>query len=258
MIFDDGNIIIVIGLIIAIALASTGLSFLAIKLFNWIPASWLVDYGEEVSDEMSNGNRLTFRKNGMFLAIYFTGIIMLILMHYYNIIYLPVLLLACFILIIIGISDKKYMIIPDQAVIALAISGLLLYLMEIYLGRGNTNDVFFHHTLYSPLLGALIGGGTIFAIGFIGSVIVKKEAMGFGDVKLLAAVGALVGTYGIILVLIMTVLISGIWFIILMLAQKLKRGDYQPLGPFIVAATVIYICFFDAVHYLVNLYLGQF
>ena len=82
--------------------------------------------------------------------------------------------------------------------------------------------------------------------------------MGFGDVKLLAAVGLLFGTYGILIVLILTILTSGFYFIFLMLLKKLKRGDYQPLGPFIVAASVIYICLYDQVNYLIFLYMSQF
>ena len=45
---------------------------------------------------------------------------------------------------------------------------------------------------YDALIGACVGAGAISIIGWLGEVVLKKEAMGFGDVTLMAVVGAAV------------------------------------------------------------------
>ena len=241
-----------------VIIVGTGAGYLTVSIFNKIPAKWLVDYGEEVDEEAFKENKLKFRNTGILLSLLYFVIFTAMLFQYGFTLYLLILFIPCILLVIVGISDKKYMIIPDQLVVAIGITAVFLYALEIFETNMLGATPYFHFTFYSPLLGALIGGGTIFAIGFIGSFLLKKEAMGFGDVKLLAAVGLLFGTYGILIVLILTILTSGFYFIFLMLFKKLKRGDYQPLGPFIVAASVIYICLYDQVNYLIFLYMSQF
>jgi leader peptidase (prepilin peptidase)/N-methyltransferase len=84
----------------------------------------------------------------------------------------------------------------------------------------------------------------------------KKEAMGFGDVKLLAAIGLICGVRGILIVLIITILTSGLWFILLLLTKKIQRGENKPLGPYIVAACALYLMFQEQVNQIVNWYLA--
>ena len=47
--------------------------------------------------------------------------------------------------------------------------------------------------LISSVLGIVIGGGSLYLIGYIGEIVFKKEAMGGGDIKLLAMIGAFLG-----------------------------------------------------------------
>jgi leader peptidase (prepilin peptidase)/N-methyltransferase len=241
-----------------VILAGLGAGYLTVLIFNKMPSKWMVDYGETPDDELMRAGKLKFKTNGLSLSLLYAIVLTFIILQYTFNLYMLLLFIPSIILVLVAISDKKYMIIPDQLSVVLGASGILVYALEMYETRINGAIPYFHFTFYSPFLGALIGGGIIFAIGFIGSFILKKEAMGFGDVKLLAAVGILVGTYGIIIVLILTILISGLYFIILMIAKKLKRGDYQALGPFIVASTIIYIALYDRVNYLIYLYMSQF
>jgi leader peptidase (prepilin peptidase)/N-methyltransferase len=46
---------------------------------------------------------------------------------------------------------------------------------------------------YDSLLGILAGGGIILVVGYVGKWVFKKEAMGDGDVKLMAMIGAFLG-----------------------------------------------------------------
>jgi len=73
------------------------------------------------------------------------------------------------------------------------------------------------------LIGMLIGGGIFLFITLIGGLIYGKEAMGFGDVKLMGALGLFFGQYNIIAVTLVSFLIGAILSIIL-LVSKIKKS----------------------------------
>ena len=91
------------------------------------------------------------------------------------------------------------------------------------------------------LLGMLAGGGIFLLITLLGGLVYGKEAMGFGDVKLMGALGLFFGLSNIIIITLVSFLIGAILSIVL-LATKIKKSDeYIPFGPFIVIATFISI-----------------
>ena len=59
------------------------------------------------------------------------------------------------------------------------------------------------------LLGMLVGGGIFLLITLIGGIIAGKEAMGFGDVKLMGALGLFFGWLNMILISVMAFLFAG-------------------------------------------------
>ena len=88
-------------------------------------------------------------------------------------------------------------------------------------------------------LGMLAGGGIFLLITLVGGLVYGKEAMGFGDVKLMGALGLFFGLSNIIIITLVSFLICAILSIGL-LATKIKKSDeYIPFGPFIVIATFI-------------------
>ena len=91
------------------------------------------------------------------------------------------------------------------------------------------------------LLGMLVGGGIFLAITLIGSLIYGKEALGFGDVKLMGALGLYFGVSNILAISAMSFLIGAILGIILIVTKIKKSDEYIPFGPFIVIATFISI-----------------
>ena len=78
------------------------------------------------------------------------------------------------------------------------------------------------------LIGMLIGGGIFLFITLIGGLIYGKEAMGFGDVKLMGALGLFFGQYNIIAVTLVSFLIGAILSIILLVSKIKKSDDYIP------------------------------
>ena len=89
------------------------------------------------------------------------------------------------------------------------------------------------------LLGMLAGGGIFLLITLVGGVFYGKEAMGFGDVKLMGALGLYFGLSNIIVITLMSFLIGAILSIVLLLSKIKKSSEYIPFGPFIVIATFI-------------------
>lgn len=84
--------------------------------------------------------------------------------------------------------------------------------------------------LASAAFGAFVGAAIIYAIGWAGARIFKKEAMGLGDVKYMALLGAVLGWKGVLLTLLVACLAGAAIGIVL----KLARGAaYIPFGPFL-------------------------
>lgn len=89
------------------------------------------------------------------------------------------------------------------------------------------------------LLGMVAGAGIFLFITLVGGLIAGKEAMGFGDVKLMGGLGLFFGWRTIIIISLIAFLLGAIVGITLMLRKKKKSDEYIPFGPFIVISAVI-------------------
>ena len=89
------------------------------------------------------------------------------------------------------------------------------------------------------LLGAVVGAGIFLIITLLGGMIAGKEAMGFGDVKLMGALGLFFGWIPIIALSLIAFLLGAIISIVLLITKKKKTDEYIPFGPFIVMSTFI-------------------
>ncbi len=85
----------------------------------------------------------------------------------------------------------------------------------------------------------LVGGGIFLIITLIGGLIAGKEAMGFGDVKFMGALGLYFGFVNITTITLMAFLLAAIISIVLLITKVKKRDEYIPFGPFIVVACFI-------------------
>ena len=135
-------------------------------------------------------------------------------------------------LICVFIIDYKQKIIPNRLNLSIFEVGLVFTFIQ---GVTNVNIAI------DRLLGMLVGGGIFLFITFVGSLITGKEAMGFGDVKLMGGLGLFFGWRTIIIVSLMAFLLGAIVGIILMIVKKKNGEEYMPFGPFIVIATIIAI-----------------
>ena len=83
------------------------------------------------------------------------------------------------------------------------------------------------------------GGGVFLIITLIGGIVAGKEAMGFGDVKFMGALGLYFGLVNIITITLMSFLFAAIISIFLLISRIKKKSEYIPFGPFIVVASII-------------------
>lgn len=85
--------------------------------------------------------------------------------------------------------------------------------------------------------------------------------MGFGDVKLMGALGLYFGLSNIIIITLVSFLIGAVLSVILLLTKIKKTDEYIPFGPFIVIATFIsiYVPFEQIKNFLMTIFtLGMY
>lgn len=111
---------------------------------------------------------------------------------------------------------------------------------------------FFMSSLTGIMAGVLAGGGLIWFTRIIGSLILGREAMGLGDVPLMAAIGAVVGAANAVLAFFLAPFAALLWAIILIVR---RRPNVLPYGPWLVTAGIIVLL---AGHGILNLYLHTF
>lgn len=90
------------------------------------------------------------------------------------------------------------------------------------------------------LMGYLIGGGVVWAVRIFGSLAFGKEAMGLGDVHMMAAVGACLGWIDPTIAFFLAAFV-GVGYAILAAASSGKLSRTMPYGPFLAVATLLVI-----------------
>ncbi len=126
--------------------------------------------------------------------------------------------------------DYKHQIIPNRLNLTIFEVGLVFAFLS---GLYNIN------LMTNAILGMLFGGGVFLIITLIGGLVAGKEAMGFGDVKFMAALGLYFGIVNIIVIALMAFLIAAVASVFLLITKIKKRNEYIPFGPFIVIACFI-------------------
>jgi len=97
--------------------------------------------------------------------------------------------------------------------------------------------------LTGSIIGLLAGGGIVWAVRILGSLAFGKEAMGLGDVHLMAAVGAALGWTDPVLAFFIAPFFGITWTIAAMILKKWRHdsGTALPYGPHLAAATIVVI-----------------
>ena len=138
-------------------------------------------------------------------------------------------------LIVITFIDLDFQIIPDK----ITLSGIPIGFL---VGSFLLPDPFARSSLLGmkeSLIGMATGFGLFYLVALIGSAIFKKEALGGGDVKMMAMVGALMGWKTVLLTTFLGSLTGSIVGVLLMVLKGKDRKAQLPFGPFLALGTII-------------------
>ena len=98
--------------------------------------------------------------------------------------------------------------------------------------------------LLSALVGMAAGGGMIWAVRIVGTAVLQREAMGFGDVTLMAMIGAFLGWQACLMVFFLAPLAG---LVIGIVQWILFRDNEIPYGPFLCLAAAAVVVFWARV-----------
>jgi leader peptidase (prepilin peptidase)/N-methyltransferase len=133
--------------------------------------------------------------------------------------------------LIITVVDIRFLIIPDSLSINGCYAGLLYAVACHLLWRLSLPLPDFYVPLQESFLGFLLGGGFLWGLGWLAWLILKKEGMGGGDVKLLAAMGAWLGWKPVLGTIVLASLFGSAGGVLGILYQRVRYGKkYQPLS----------------------------
>jgi len=150
----------------------------------------------------------------------------------------------------IAVTDARHYLIPD----GFTVFGLLWVFLTAVVGTMLNQPSPFADP-YDAMIGACAGAGAIAIAGWLGEVALKKEAMGFGDVTLMAVVGAAVGPARAMLTIFFGALIATIVFLGVVYPYgwlKARRNKVEfdppqiPFGVFLAPAAVIALLWGDS------------
>jgi leader peptidase (prepilin peptidase)/N-methyltransferase len=130
------------------------------------------------------------------------------------------LFISC--LIILFFIDLEHFLLPDVITLPLIAIGLIWGAID-----GNIKDV---------ALGSVVGFSVYFIIAFLAKLYYKKDALGGGDMKLGAAIGAFWGLKMALLSIYFSFLFGGAFGIALIVMKKRKLADHLAFGPAMILA----------------------
>jgi leader peptidase (prepilin peptidase)/N-methyltransferase len=139
------------------------------------------------------------------------------------------------VLLVLSFIDLDMRILSDKVTLPGIVIGLVVAPLTGLLG------------FWESLVGVLVGGGALYLIGILGELLLKKESMGGGDVKLAAMLGAFLGWQMIVMSLFVAFLSGAIVGIVVM---ALSRDDWDhaiPFGPFIALGAMVSILWGGAI-----------
>lgn len=227
MYFNDVHILIYVAIAVA--------GFFIGKFVNWCNYR-LPEYKKVFSKEIFKTKELEGYKPNLLLSL-ITMLIYIVLLYALGIektflgnlelikyLILTPMLLSAFII------DYRLQIIPNRLNMTMFEIGIIFMFLAGIFNANIAIDMF---------LGMLTGAGIFLLITLIGGLIAGKEAMGFGDVKLMGALGIFFGLSNIIAITLMSFLIGAVLSIFLLATKIRKTDEYIPFGPFIVIAAFI-------------------
>lgn len=235
------------------AVVGVALFICGVFLLNKVPAEWLCDYDEQPSEELLSNKRYTgaflYGVGSVLSAIAYALVYLIFGASWYSLIIMGL----TFVLTMVILSDGKYFIIPDQFAIFAGILSLAFAYYDLF------NEQYLITSWWSPLVGGAGVGLLIILVNLITMLIAKKDGMGFGDVKLFAAVGLATGFPNVCTAMLIAVLVAFLIIIITLIVNKIRKKEtenYIPFGPSICIGVFATVVLHGPIAYLINLYIS--
>ena len=159
----------------------------------------------------------------------------------------------------VAVTDAKHYLIPDGFTLFGLIFALVTSVIAFF-----QNETQLFATPYDALVGACAGAGMIAIVGWLGEVVTKREAMGLGDVTLMAFVGASLGPARALITVFFGATLGALTFVGVVIPVALMRRGHAreqtelalgsapfetplvPFGVFLAPAALLTLFFGDA------------
>lgn len=141
----------------------------------------------------------------------------------------PAALLLTWFLIALSLIDFDHKYLPDSMTLPLLWTGLIVSLFT-FDGQPLFAD------LRSSVIGAVAGYLSLWSVYQLFKLVTGKEGMGYGDFKLLAALGAWLGWQTLPLVIVLSAAVGSVVGIGLIATKRLSRQTAIPFGPYLAGA----------------------
>jgi len=142
-------------------------------------------------------------------------------------------LFTCFLVSLAGI-DLRTRLLPDQLTLPLLWLGLIASVENLFVGQK------------AALLGVMAGYFSLWSVYWVFKQLTGKEGMGYGDFKLLAAIGAWVGLKGILPTILISSVVGAVIGSIWLYTKGRDRSTQIPFGPYLAIAGWIAFFWSDA------------
>lgn len=146
-------------------------------------------------------------------------------------------------LIALTFIDLDHQLLPDKITLPLVWLGIFTNLFGLF------TDI------NSSVIGAIVGYLTLWSVYHLFKLVTGKEGMGYGDFKLLAALGAWMGWQYLPMIVLLSSLVGAIVGISLILLKNHQRDIPIPFGPYLAAAGWIAFIWGDTIN---RVYLSAF
>lgn len=161
------------------------------------------------------GQRISFRYPLVELLNALLWVLCVYFFYNIGILAMCLMAVACSVLIVVAFIDIDYMLILDRFLLVLLVVGIVMCFTQSPI------------TPAQRLIGGLVGGGAMLAFYGLGYLLFKREAMGIGDIKLIAVCGILVGYQSIIFAVVIGAILGAI-VLPLISKSSTNKGQQQP------------------------------
>jgi leader peptidase (prepilin peptidase)/N-methyltransferase len=134
-------------------------------------------------------------------------------------------------LVAIAMIDADTQLIPDSIVLPLMWLGLA---MSLFHPMPGANSLFISPR--DAIVGAMAGYLTLWSVFWLFKIVTGKDGMGYGDFKLLAALGAWLGWQQLPMIIMMSAVVGAAINIVAIVARGKDRSIPIPFGPYLAAA----------------------